>query len=109
MYRGSDLHGSLRSPKGYISGSGYLCIAHRFVHRMVMEKHLGRALYPHEQVHHKNGDRLDNRIENLELWSRRQPAGQRIEDKLQWAHELLALYEERPIAIRDGFAFLRVA
>lgn len=64
----------------------------RAVHRIVMEAHLGRGLKRHETVHHINGVRDDNRIENLELWSSWQPAGQRITDKVNWARDLLKEY-----------------
>lgn len=63
-------------------------------HRLVMESHLGRRLETHETVHHLNGVRDDNRIENLELWSHAQPYGQRVADKLAWAHEMIRLYGE---------------
>jgi hypothetical protein len=67
-------------------------------HRLVMERHLRRSLLKHENIHHINGDRADNRLENLELWSKSQPAGQRVTDKVAWAIELLELYAPEVLA-----------
>lgn len=90
-------HPVLESGK-HLRSNGYIgvCIDGRMTteHQQVMREHLGRELFPHENVHHINGDKTDNRLENLELWTKSQPAGQKISDKVAHAKYLLETYSD---------------
>lgn len=93
--RCSNLH---RTAKGrYIDKYGYVILSRGKrrgygvpEHRLVMEESLGRELRPDETVHHKNGVRHDNRVENLELWTGNHGKGQRHSDLDIWSGNIPA-------------------
>lgn len=66
-----------------------------FEHILVMEEKIGRYLEEKENIHHINGVRDDNRIENLELWVGPQPSGARASDLVEWAKQILQKYDGR--------------
>ena len=94
---GNNKGGRYKNRDGYIEvwmpehpnakGGGYI-----LEHRLIMSEMLGRPLKSGENVHHINGKRCDNRPENLELWNTIQPSGQRAEEKIVWAKEILNMY-----------------
>ncbi len=95
--RGEELR-PLRQPNGstWRTAAGYVKLSapghpnavgaagQILAHRLVMANHLGRPLLPGETVHHKDGDRSNNAIENLELWGSYHGPGQRHADHLAY-------------------------
>ena len=92
----------------YVTQAGYIRLTPRLLedfkliptrttleHRLVMARSLNRPLFKHENVHHINGNRQDNRLINLELWSTFQLSGQRVSDKIKYAKEILRLYNKK--------------
>ena len=99
---GSKSCGCSRNKGGKINSCGYKLIYSQplkkyiLEHRFVYEQHYGINLNNNQNIHHINGDRLDNRIENLELWDTSQPKGQRVGDKISFYFELVEKYKDHP-------------
>jgi hypothetical protein len=98
--RNTDKHGYIVLHVGKFSP--YTNARNIAEHRYVMMMYLGRNLSPEETVHHKNGVRDDNRLENLELWTGDHQPGVRVADHIEHMIDLYRADIEAALARRLG-------
>ena len=80
-----------------IQGSKGVKAKRELEHRYIMSIFLGRKLETYESVHHKNGNKQDNELDNLELWVTKQPRGQRPKDLIEYAKWILKTYQTKTV------------
>ena len=88
-HHGKDGYVLLHKPNHLLSNKGGYVLEHVYI----MSEHLNRLIEKEETIHHKNGIKNDNRIENLELWTNRHSSGQRVSDMVAFAKDILKRYE----------------
>ena len=99
-----EKHGNWKGGKR-IDNSGYIKIwnskiqKYIFKHKLIMEQFLKRPIKKGETIHHINGIKTDNRLDNLELWSHNHPYGQRVKDKIKWCIEFLKEYSPETLKV----------
>lgn len=109
----SSIRNGVSSENTRTTSNGYILIQkslvpkphHRFcdwsapvmMHRYMMAVKLNRPLTKDEIVHHSDGNKTNNAIENLELWNKSHPSGQRVRDKLEWARQFVKQYGKETI------------
>ena len=107
--------GRRKDTRGYVvvniqPDSPYYSVAYRgeiLEHRLVMAQYLGRCLNSWEVIHHKNGIKDDNRLENLELLPSQSYHNTKIEYELKRQAERIAILEQRVIQLEAELVIRR--